>query len=385
MNCVNTDPNVFETSAIINLPGTYYSYEAPSYINIAITGVTNNDSLYIGLSTYLDDSKLLYLTDNKVHLGSDFTLLEVIHTNTYNRQLNQNPGDIQGFRVNSIETVAPVKVQIRLPDLTNLIGKSIYIQAISFQNHETTIDKLRASEIEKIMVLEKKYCDNITVLENNTEDSQYDGCPADSVGVIHNDIFSTDLSIQQLSNMNPSGILLCDVNEDGVIDEERSTNCANTAINGIETSAIINLPGIDCGYPVPSYVNIALTGVISNDSVYVGLSTYLDDPNILSLTENKVRLGSDFNLFEVIHTDMNNNLQLQQTSDHIQGFSVNYAETLAPVKVQIQLPDITYLIGKHIYMQVLSFPNHEAAVGKLRVSEVENITVLRKDNCDFLY
>ncbi|MBF0099460.1 MAG: hypothetical protein HQK77_00985 [Desulfobacterales bacterium] len=215
--------------------------------------------------------------------------------------------------------------------------------------------------------------------------SDYAGCSNDCVALVQNDLFSSNLSIQQVNNnLNPYGIetdtseissTLCDVNRDGIIDQMEATSCANPY--GIETSALINLPGRDCTYTAPSYINIVLTGITTNDSVYLGLSGSFDDPEILNLTENKVRLSSDFILLEVIHTNTYN-LEFPRSTI----LSINPSESVAPVKVKIQLPDLTSLIGNNMYMQVLSFPNHEASVIKLRVSELQKIMVTEKDCCD---
>nr|MBF0102519.1 PKD domain-containing protein [Desulfobacterales bacterium] len=68
--------------------------------------------------------------------------------------------------------------------------------------------------------LSVEYQKSITFYNTSTSSSASTDC----VGLVHNDLFSTDLDIQQLHNMNPYGIettdvpnILCDVNQDGVI------------------------------------------------------------------------------------------------------------------------------------------------------------------------
>jgi len=144
---------------------------------------------------------------------------------------------------------------------------------------------------------------------------------------------------------------------------------------GTSAEIVLNVPGAGCYYQLPDRLNLVVGGLKAGDEVFVGIGTAYDDPQMLSLTDNKIRIGGDIMIlshFVVTSPEVWSNDRVP--------FGGNAEETGACFVVPVSLPpDLAAWTGQEFYLQVLVFPNGDYSWESAKVSDLVRISVQTQD------
>ncbi|MBX6424250.1 hypothetical protein [Thermosulfurimonas sp. F29] len=144
---------------------------------------------------------------------------------------------------------------------------------------------------------------------------------------------------------------------------------------GASAEIVLNVPGEGCYYQLPDRLNLVVGGLRPGDEVFVGIGTALDDPSILSRTENKIRIGGDI----MILSHFSFGYPESWPSPGV-PFEASPEETGACYIIPVHLPpDLAALAGEEYYLQVLVFPGGNQSWEEAKVSSPVRIRVQVQD------
>lgn len=142
-----------------------------------------------------------------------------------------------------------------------------------------------------------------------------------------------------------------------------------------EAEIVLNVPGINCSYQLPDRLQLVLSGLKAGDEVHIGISTGHDDPYILSITSNKIRLGGDIMILSHFYFEYPE----VWPSENV-PFNGADEDTGACYVVPVILPpDLSAYTGQEFYLQALVFRGGDYSWEGALVSELVRIRVQTQD------
>ncbi len=145
---VNYTADTYGSSINIHIPGYGCTYSIPNQINLALSGVSPKDEVYIAISDSKDDPNYLSMSASKLRLAGNIQLLayfSIIEEGNF----PSIPGIQSNFSIDTLNSKACLIIPLNLPSdaLNSMVGDEIYLQAVVFPQGDHSWDAAKVSDL----------------------------------------------------------------------------------------------------------------------------------------------------------------------------------------------------------------------------------------------